>query len=114
MTRAATDATVGTLHGRITAQARTIAGAPMLDIKVVTWSLGIFATVSFAFCVVYGLVTPEAFHMHRLLEVALPAFRWLSWPSFVLGAAESFLWGAYVGLVFTPIYNRVWRAARSA
>ncbi len=86
----------------------------MLDTKVVTWSLGIFATVSFVFCVIYGLVTPEALHMHRLLEIALPAFRWLSWPSFLLGAAESFLWGAYVGLVFTPIYNRVWRAARSA
>jgi len=91
-----------------------LAGAEVLDIKVVTWSMGLFATASFVLCVIYGLVTPETIHMHRLLETALPAFRWLSWRSALLGAAESFLWGAYVGLVFTPIYNRVLRVQRRA
>jgi hypothetical protein len=28
---------------------------------------------------------------------------------FFLGLIESFLWGAYVGLVFVPIYNVLYR-----
>ena len=77
----------------------------MLDTRTVTWALGTFTAVSFVLCVVYGMVTPESIHMHQFLEIVLPAFRWLSAGSFVLGLAESFLWGVYVGLVFTPIYN---------
>ncbi len=76
-----------------------------LNWKVVTWSLGVFGAVTFVVCVVYGLLVPQAFHMVRLLEIALPGFRWLSLGSFVLGLVESFLYGAYTGLVFTPIYN---------
>lgn len=77
----------------------------MLDTRTVSWALGTFTAVSFVLCVVYGLVTPESIHMHQFLEIVLPAFRWLSAGSFILGLAESFLWGVYVGLVFTPIYN---------
>jgi len=54
----------------------------MLNIKVVSWSLGIFTAVSFVLCVIYGSI-------------------------------ESFLYGAYAGLVFVPIHNflaRRWRA----
>jgi hypothetical protein len=56
--------------------------------------------------VIYGLVTPAAAHgMQTVLEQVLPAFRWLTWWGFLLGLAESFLYGAYVGLLFCPIYN---------
>lgn len=81
----------------------------MLDTRTVTWALGTFTAVSFVLCVVYGLVTPQSIHMHQFLEIVLPAFRWLSAGSFVLGLGESFLWGVYVGLVFTPIYNAIYR-----
>ena len=77
----------------------------MLDTRTMTWALGTFTAVSFLFCVIFGLVTPASIHMHRFLEIVLPAFRWLTAGNFVLGLAESFLWGAYAGLVFTPIYN---------
>jgi hypothetical protein len=70
-----------------------------------TWSLGLFTAVTFVVCVVYGLVVPKAFHTVQLLEITLPGFKWLSVGSFVLGLVESFLYGAYAGLVFTPIYN---------
>ncbi|MBL8996272.1 MAG: hypothetical protein KJZ74_09275 [Gemmatimonadales bacterium] len=83
----------------------------MLDTRVVTWSLSTFTALSFVFCVLFGLVTPESLHMHRFLEAVLPAFEWLSWTSFALGLVESFLWGAYVGLVFTPLYNLHYRRA---
>ncbi|NNE97604.1 MAG: hypothetical protein HKN25_01150 [Pyrinomonadaceae bacterium] len=77
----------------------------MLNIKVVSWSLGIFAAISFVLCVLYGLITPESIHMHEFLEMALPAFKWLTFWGFLLGLVESFLFGAYAGIVFVPIYN---------
>jgi len=82
---------------------------PSLDWKVMTWSLGLFTSVTFIVCVVYGLVLPAAFHMTQFLEITLPGFRWLSFGSFILGLVETFLYGAYAGLVFTGIHNFVRR-----
>ena len=85
-----------------------------LNWKVMTCSLGLFGAASFVLCVVYGLIVPKAFHSVQFLEMVLPGFHWLSIGSFVLGLVESFLWGVYVGLVFTPIYNAVSRRCRDA
>lgn len=76
-----------------------------LNIRVVTWSLASFTLLSYLMCVVYGLIVPESFHMVRFLEIALPGFKWLTVGGFFIGLIESFLYGVYVGLVFTPIYN---------
>ena len=76
-----------------------------LNLKVVMWSLGLFTSVSFILCVVYGLLVPEALHMKQLLLILLPGFTWLSLGSFVLGLVESFLYGVYAGLVYVPLYN---------
>ena len=77
----------------------------MLNIKIVSWSLGIFTAISFVLCVIYGLIVPPSLHMHQFLEAVLPAFKWLTVWGFFLGLAESFLYGVYAGLVFVPIYN---------
>lgn len=76
-----------------------------LSIRVVTWSLAVFAEVSYLVCVVYGLIVPERFHMTTFLEAILPGFKWLTAAGFLAGVIESFLYGVYAGLVFTPIYN---------
>lgn len=76
-----------------------------LNIRVVTWSLATFTLLSYLVCIVYGLIVPESFHMVGFLEIALPGFKWLTLASFFIGLVESFLYGAYTGLVFTPIYN---------
>ena len=81
----------------------------MLNTKLVTWALGIWGAITFIVCVVYGLVTPQSLHMHEFLELVLPAFKWLTWWGFLLGLAESFLYGVYAGLVFCPVYNWLWR-----
>ena len=73
--------------------------------KVVTWSLAIWTTFTFMLCVVYGLLTPSGVHMTAFLEQALPGFEWLSWRGFLAGLIQSFLYGAYAGLVYVPIYN---------
>jgi hypothetical protein len=54
----------------------------MLNIKVVTWSLAIWTTFSFVFCVVYGLLTPSGVHMTSFLEQVLPGFQPNSWRGF--------------------------------
>jgi hypothetical protein len=82
----------------------------LLNMRVVSWSLGIFLAVSYLFCVLYGLVVPERLHgMKDFLEAMLPAFRWLTFGGFVLGLVESFLYGIYIGVVFVPIYNFISR-----
>ena len=77
----------------------------MLNIRTVSLALGISAAISFVICVLWGLLLPEAFHMHRFLEMVLPGFTWLSVGSAILGLVESFLFGAYVGVVYVPVYN---------
>ena len=87
----------------------------MFNLKVWLWSLGLASAVSFVLCVLWGLVTPEALHMHEFLEAVLPGFSWLSAGSFFIGLIESFLWGAYAALVFVPLHNyffRKWGGAR--
>lgn len=80
-----------------------------LNLLVVTWSLAIFTTVTFIVCVIYGLIVPESLHMHEFLEIALPGFKWGSLSGFFVGLVESFLYGAYTGLVYVPIYNYILR-----
>lgn len=81
----------------------------MLNTKLITWALGLFTMISYVICVIFGLITPASVHMHQFLEIVLPAFTWISFGSFLLGLVESFLWGAYIGLVFTPLYNALYR-----
>ncbi|MDZ4865092.1 MAG: DUF5676 family membrane protein [Gemmatimonadota bacterium] len=81
----------------------------MLNLKVVSWSLGLFGAISFVVCVIYGLLVPPSLHMAEALEAVLPAFKWLTVPGFLLGLAESFLYGVYAGLVYVPIYNALTR-----
>lgn len=86
----------------------------MMDTRVLTWSLAIFASVTYLVCILYGLVAPASLHMSRALEVILPGFRWLTIPGFLIGLVEAFLYGAYAGLVFGPIHNRVAKGVTAA
>jgi hypothetical protein len=61
---------------------------------------------------VYGLVVPRAFHASQLLEQILPGFRWLTPRSAILGVGETFVYGAYAGLVFSLIHNAVLRRSQ--
>lgn len=81
----------------------------MLNIKVVTWSLALFGVVTFLVCLLYGLIVPAPLHMSTFLGQVLPGFRWLTLGGFLIGLVESFLYGVYAGLVFTPIYNLFWK-----
>jgi hypothetical protein len=81
----------------------------MLNIKVVSWALATTTMISFLVCIAYGLATPMSLHMHGFLEQVLPGFKWLTWQSFLIGLVVSFLYGAYAGMVFVPVYNFFYR-----
>ena len=81
----------------------------MLNIKVVTWTLALWTAFSFAFCVVFGMLTPSGVHMSEFLLQVLPGYELHSWRGFLVGLVQSFLYGAYAGLVYVSIYNLMHR-----
>lgn len=75
-----------------------------LNTKVVALSLGIFLAVLYVLCVLFDLLLP-VYEMRKAWSLLLPGFTWLTPSSFLLGLAESFIWGLLVGIIFVPIYN---------
>ena len=67
-------------------------------------SLGVLLALSFALCVVLGMLLPEA-TMYKAWLPLLPGVTWMSWPSALLGLVESFAYGWYIALIFVPVYN---------
>ena len=89
----------------------------MLNTKALTWSVGLFGAGTFVLCILYGLLVPESLHMDSALAIVLPGFRWLTVAGFLIGLLESFLYGAYAGLVVGWLYNgfaRRWGLAPAA
>jgi 2TM family of unknown function (DUF5676) len=87
--------------------ARGASSAPdvsRIPIVALGLSLSLFLGLSFALCVLLGLVLPE-FGLHQPWLQFLPGFTWLTWPSFFLGLIESFAYGWYVALIFGPLFN---------
>lgn len=67
-------------------------------------SLSLLLAISYVLCVALGLVWWDA-GLHQPWLQFLPGFTWLSWGSFLLGLVESFAYGWYIALVFTPLFN---------
>lgn len=67
-------------------------------------SLSLFFVVSYVLCVALGLVWRGA-GLHQPWLQFLPGFTWLTWGSFLLGLVESFGYGWYIALIFTPLFN---------
>lgn len=86
----------------------------MLSIKSLTLSLALTAAITFVLCVLYGLIVPPELHAGELLARILPGFHWLTFGGFLIGLAESFLYGAYTGLVVGGLYNVLQRRSAAA
>jgi hypothetical protein len=78
--------------------------AVRIPVAALGLSLGVFFLITFALCVGYDLLFPGQ-AMYRSWLRLLPGFTWLSWQSFILGLIETFLYGWYVALIFTPLFN---------
>ena len=76
-----------------------------ISIMILGLSLSVFFVISYLICISGYLLLPAWPVQHAALSIFLPAFELLSWRSFCLGMAESFVWGWYIALVFAPLYN---------
>lgn len=85
---------------------------PGVSIKAVGQASGIFLAVTFTLCVLFDLVFPH-YAMYPLWEGLLPGFRWLSWPSWLLGVVETYVYGWYFALLWVPLYNYFGRKPRA-
>lgn len=84
--------------------------AVRLPVVAFGMSLGLFFAITFVLCVGFDLLFPGQ-SMYQTWLRLLPGFTWLTWPSFLLGIVESFVYGWYVALIFGPLFN--FFAARS-
>jgi hypothetical protein len=80
----------------------------MLKLKVWFWSLGTFFLLTFCLFVFWNLAATNPAYI-RLLETFLPGFKWITPARFLLGAVESFAYGAYISVLFVPIHNFFYR-----
>ena len=64
----------------------------------------LFLAITFVLCVSFDLLFP-AHAMFQAWQKLLPGFHWLSLGSFFLGLIESYAYGWYIALIWTPLYN---------
>ncbi|WP_298498451.1 hypothetical protein [uncultured Maritimibacter sp.] len=78
--------------------------APRIPIQALGWSLSIFFAITYTICVVFDLVFPGQ-SMTSLWTPLLPWVNGISIQGYVLGAAETLLYGWFVALIFGPLFN---------
>jgi hypothetical protein len=75
-----------------------------ISIYTLGMSVGTLLALSFALCVVFGLIFSSA-TMYQVWLPLLPGVTWISWPSALLGLVESFAYGWYIAVIFVPAWN---------
>ena len=75
-----------------------------LPIRTVAYATGSFLAISYLICVLWDLLVPSA-AMYQWWSPLLPGFRWLTLQGFLIGLAETFLYGVYAAVVFVPLFN---------
>jgi len=75
-----------------------------LKIIPLAMTMATFLTVSYVFCILFGLAI-QGPGMQLLLPMLLPGFEWLSLQSFFIGLIWVIAFGAYIAVLFVPIFN---------
>ena len=75
-----------------------------LSLIAVGNATSLFLAISFALCVGFDLLFP-AHAMYQSWQNLLPGFHWISAQSFVIGLVESYGYGWFIALIWTPLYN---------
>src|SRR5262249_33480954 len=83
----------------------TVAIPRRLPLVALGLSLSAFLALSYVICIVGYLVAPGMPVKHEALAIFLPGFELLTWQTFLLGLAESYVWGWYIAVGFGLIYN---------
>ena len=75
-----------------------------ISLVAVGHATSLLLAATFVICVVFDLLFPDH-AMYQVWLKLLPGFEWLSWGSFFLGLVESYGYGWYFALIWTPLYN---------
>jgi len=75
-----------------------------LSLSAVGHATSLLFLISFVLCVGFDFIFPEH-AMYQSWQKLLPGFEWISWKSFLLGMIESYAYGWFVALIWTPLYN---------
>lgn len=83
------------------------AGTQAIHLRIVPVgnALSVFLVISYLLCVAFGLLAPEQMRMYEAWAPLLPGFEWLTWPGFLIGLMEVYLYGWYVAVLFVPLYR---------
>tara|TARA_R110002110_G_scaffold12718_3_gene60865 strand:+ start:25100 stop:25372 length:273 start_codon:yes stop_codon:yes gene_type:complete len=77
-----------------------------VSVKATGNALSIFLVISYALCIVFGLIMPNDMRMYEAWAPLLPGFEWLTLSGFTFGLIGSYLYGWYIAIVFVPLYKR--------
>lgn len=75
-----------------------------LSLTAVGNATSLFLSITFLLCVGFDLLFPEH-AMYQAWQRLLPGFRGLDGRSIALGLVESYGYGWYIALIWTPLYN---------
>lgn len=76
-----------------------------LHFWTLAWTLATFAAIVFTLDMLLGALFPNWWVMQKAWELLLPGFTYISWGTFFLGLAESFVGGWLTAAGFVLIYN---------
>ena len=75
-----------------------------LSLRGVGHATSLLLVITFLLCVGFDFLFPDM-AMYPSWQRLLPGFEWISWQSVVLGVAETYVYGWFFALVWTPLYN---------
>jgi len=85
---------------------------PWLPVMAVGHATSLLFAITFALCVVFDLLFPGMAMYEAWLKL-LPGFTWLPWNSFFIGLVESYGYGWFFALIWTPLFNVFARRVQS-
>lgn len=85
--------------------------SPSVSLAATGHATSLLLALTYVVCVTFDLVLPQ-YAMYEAWQPFLPGFAWLTWPSFLLGLAETYAYGWYIALVWVPLYNVFSRRGR--
>ncbi len=81
------------------------------SVQLATLSGGVIGGLLYLGCVLWDLIVP-GYAMYPAWSPLLPGFTWLTWDGFLLGLAESLVYGALLGWLVARVPAVVGRMVR--
>ena len=77
--------------------------------SILKWGtiFSLFLLISYAACILFGLLVPLGLEMHRAWGPWLPGFEWLTLRGVMAGAAWCIVYGFWTALLFIPLHRLV-------